>query len=936
MKIRGQDQSVEDGRLLRCSPAGVRRLHTRPPGLKQGWVARRTLAQWRSRIQSVPLTVIRAPAGYGKTTLLAQLHQAWRDAGQHTAWLSVTDHEREPQAFLAALAMSCMLPGSPEEPFARQLTRLINGLTDRQDPIYLLLDDADRLLDCQSGRLLHELAESMPDGAHLLCAGRGPPPLPLARDRGYGRLYELDAAALSFDADDVRSLLCAAGVEALAQPQLEQLLQSSEGWPMIVQRAVASMAAQHDPQRVLDGLSGRRRDIAEFFETEVLGTQSAPTVNALEALALCGCAAVPLVQALTGIEDSAVHLAQACDHSLFVSTVGPEGTSYRVHRLLAEALCRRVERHSPTQAAALHLRAAAWYEEAGQLVEAVDHAIQGGDAAWAARLFELHCDDFYEAGNESAILPLANRIPAQLRRRYPRLLLAMSWRLQTEWQFAKARTLLMCARERIEEIAATAGEQRNDLPSLRHHLLHSQVMQAQFEDNFAFIDRHAQRLLRSCPSISPYVRGSLYSALLWAGREQYRLGRVDSLAALARQQFQAVPSRYVTAFLEAIIAPADLIRGRARGAIATLSAALRTALDAGGPSVGSLVALPLAEAYYDCAQLPESRALLEQYLPYSRQLGFADQLLSGYITQARLARMRGERAGALSVLEEAVKSAMAHQFDRLAQMLRAEQVDLLCRFGAATEASQVATSLGLGRGADSVMPDAGVTRLCAALAYAWTSLAPSRGRLPEAIQVARKWRNLTEAAGALRDSCRWNVRLVVLLRRASDDRAARRELRRAVRVAASACLAQPFLEDIDSLGPMILSLAEAQSMPPHGLAADPATDLLLQRLTLAARPAPDTVAHGSLPARTREVPGLPMPALAAGRSPGEACLSFREIEIVRLAGRGLSNAQIGRCLSIVEGTVKWHLQGVFDKLGTRRRMLAVERARSLGLLAPPA
>ena len=880
MRVVPLDHSKADPALARMSPS-VRLARTRPPVLSAGLVLRSALGEWVARVLAVPTTVIQAPAGYGKTTLLAQLQQALREGGQSAHWLSIVSADRDPESFLAALAASCGLSEPPRAESAdRRLTRIANSLADASESGCILLDDADRLSQSPSAPFLYELLEALPAGFHLICTGRGAPDLPSARERGYGRLFELGAGDLSFGAADIAALFVGLGTTPPAAAELERFLRRSEGWPMIVRRESAAVAAANGSYS-LDRLTGKRHDIAAFFAAEVLHNERPEMIGVLEAAAIAEQTDGAMATALTGLENAHALLDEACDRGLFVTAVDEGRQWYRLHRLFSEALRQRLERHSPSQARELHRRAAEWYETSGELVEAVDHAIQGGDAARAARIFDAHGEQFMETGHESAILTVASRIPAGLRLRHPRLLLTMCWRLLAEWQFEKARTLLARAQARIEEMAAQGDCEESELAELRHQHLHGQVMLAQFSDDLGFIERHTEGLLRSHSGNSPYVRGSLHAALLFAAREQFRLARIDSLEILARQQFEAVKSRYVTVFLEGIIAPGNLMRGRTAEAIATLGDALRTALEVGGASLAALVALPLAEAHYDRGDLEASLALLDVYLPHGREIGFSDQLIAGCTVRARIAAHRGEREVALRVLEDTIQFARERSFEKLLLMLTAERVDVLCRFGETAEAARLATRIGLRRAADSVMPRPRVTRARAALAYAWTSLAQAQGRFSDAIKVARKWRNLTEAAGAVRDALRWSVRLTVLLERSGDETGARRELHRANGIVAATGLTQFFAEERQSL-----ELSPGSPIP----APPPLTD----------------------------------------RMP-ESSLSPREIEILALVGDGLSNAEIGERLSLVEGSVKWHLQRIYDKIGTRRRLVAVDRARRMGV-----
>jgi LuxR family maltose regulon positive regulatory protein len=255
-------------------------------------------------------------------------------------------------------------------------------------------------------------------------------------------------------------------------------------------------------------------------------------------------------------------------------------------------------------------------------------------------------------------------------------------------------------------------------------------------------------------------------------------------------------------------------------------------------------------------------------------------------------------------LEETIQFARERSFEKLLVMLTAEHIDVLCRFGDTAEAGRLAAQIGLRRAADSVMPRPRVTRAKAALAYAWTSLAQAQGRCPEAIKVARKWRNLIEAAGAVRDALRWSVRLTVLLQRAGDEIGARRELHRAMGVAGPAGLMQLVVEETEALGE---GLAVGPVVAPGSRAAKPP----------AARAGASNLTS---PAGSGLVP----------RMPGGS-LTPREVEILTLVGEGLSNAEIGHRLSLVEGSVKWHLQRIYDKIGTRRRLVAVDRARRMGV-----
>ena len=185
----------------------------------------------------------------------------------------------------------------------------------------------------------------------------------------------------------------------------------------------------------LDRLTGKRHDIAAFFEAEVLRHERPEMISVLEAAAIAEQTNGAMATALTGLENAHALLDEACERGLFVTPIDESRqaivfTGFSARRCAsAWSGARRRTSGSCIGARPNGTRAS------GSLVEAVDHAVQGGDAARAARIFDTHSEEFMETGHESAILTVANRIPAGLQLRHPRLLLAMSWRLLAEWQF---------------------------------------------------------------------------------------------------------------------------------------------------------------------------------------------------------------------------------------------------------------------------------------------------------------------------------------------------------------------------------------------------------------------------------------------------------------------------------------------------------------------
>ena len=430
--------------LSAAAPAGVAaserdvllatKLHV--PHQQSGFVARPRLVDALDGGLARRLILVGAPAGFGKTALLA----GWAWPGDRpVAWLSLDAGDNDPARFWrhAVAALDRVRPGiaermgallGPPAPasFEGLATALINELAAQpgQDELLLVLDDY-HLIDAQQ---VHEpllfLLEHLPPGVHLVLASRADPPLPLARLRAGGQLVELRAGDLRFTAEEAAALLRETAGEVLPASAVGALAARTEGWAAGLQLAALSLQGQADPTGFVAAFSGSHRYILDYLTDEVLGGQTDQVREFLLETSVLERLSGGLCDAVTGRTGGQVMLEQVERANLFLVPLDEVRGWWRYHHLFADLLRARLQQQQPGRAAALHRAAAAWCEEHGLADDAVRHALAAGDPAWAARLIERHFDEIFLSGERATLERWLGALPAGLIRSRPRLLLA--------------------------------------------------------------------------------------------------------------------------------------------------------------------------------------------------------------------------------------------------------------------------------------------------------------------------------------------------------------------------------------------------------------------------------------------------------------------------------------------------------------------------------
>ncbi len=431
------------------------------------------------------LVLISAPAGYGKTTLMADWVQVVRTP---VAWLSLDERDNHPDQFLAYLIAALQsiepdlnqpAPDALRAPVADRLqvlTLLINQMAGFGEPLALVLDDYHNIQEEEIHRILTFLLEHAPSNFTLLIASRRDPPLPLATLRLRGQLTEIGPEDLRFTRDETGAFLSSAGDIQLPENAIQILGERTEGWVAGLQAAALTLKAQGaDIWQGIRGFSGGHRYLLDFLaETAQQGLpdhlqQFLMDTSVLERLNGAVC------EAVTGIDDGQSVLEELESRGLFLQPLDSERRWYRYHSLFAEFLQNRLRVRAPDRLPILHRRAAAWFAQNGLLDAAVEHALAAGDLEEAARLIEDLAGTGAVTSEPKRLLLWLEAFPAEMTGTEPGLVLPRAAALAASGQLDEAERSLQVAEAssvswgpersgRLEAVRAIIACYRGDPP----------------------------------------------------------------------------------------------------------------------------------------------------------------------------------------------------------------------------------------------------------------------------------------------------------------------------------------------------------------------------------------------------------------------------------------------------------------------------------------
>jgi LuxR family transcriptional regulator, maltose regulon positive regulatory protein len=850
------------------------------PPTRTNLVARPRLLSRLNEGQTRPLTLLSAPPGFGKTTLVT----AWLEQQDlPAAWYSVDERDNDLNRFLAYLtaALETIQPevgrqtlnrlhsrGRP--PLESVMTLLCNDIAAISHPFVLVLDDY-HLVELQA---IHEamtfLCDHLPSPMHLILATRADPPWPLARLRARNQLVELRAPDLRFTPDEAAAFLNQTMGLHLTPEQVAALDTRAEGWIAGLQLAALSIQGHQNVAGFVHAFTGSHRFVLDYLAEEVLQHQAPEVQTFLLQTCLLEQMNAALADAVTGRNDSGHILAYLEKANLFVVPLDDARQWYRYHHLFADLLQARLLESQPEQVVEMHRRASAWYEQNGFANEAVDHALSAQDYERAARLIDLTA---------------------------PTLLIRSEDRTLRTW------------------LAALPNDYVRARPSLG-------VWQATAELSAGNSELAFARLAEiDVAQLDPLARGiaSLMRAALGLFRADLpnaiESARIALIAAGASTPDSTDPQSELndvsTVFLAMLLAEAEIVAGKLHDA----KDLLRRELTIGKTSAFAVfrtvfdgyVHTRLGELFYEWNEIDTAAQHAAQGLEVSRAEHNEEFESYALTTLAQIKQAQGDPDSAIELASQAMAIGRKRNVATELRMLAVRHVKLLILQNRLDDAAQVARE----------MPETDlalwfVVGALASVAHARVLIA--QHNFDRAIPVLEKLQTQCEASGEMRTL----IEVLALLTLARQGQGNSAQAGIALENALSLAEPEGYVRTFVDMGePMRMLISELRSKKQANDENQPLatyTDGLLAAFPVmppVTNPKPESLNHKSDLVET---------------------LSEREKAVLQLIAEGLSNQEIAERLIVTVNTVKTHINNIFGKLNVTSRTQAIARAREFNLL----
>lgn len=870
-----------------------------------------------------PLTVIAAPAGFGKTTLIADWLSQPGDV--HVGWLSLDERDNDPARFLtyvlAALrgaergdltlgaATESLLSIKPLPDAEALIGPLINELAALPQPLALVLDDYHLITQLDVHRLLAQLIDQQPPQLRLIIVTRVDPPLPLARLRARGQLTEIRSSELRFTADEAADFFNHAMRLNLSPDDVNALAARTEGWAAGLQLAALSLSEEADRRAFVRAFAGDDRLIADYLADEVLLRLPAEVQEFLLKTSILDRFTAELCDAVLDSQSSEAMLEQIERANLFVIALDSRRQWYRYHHLFAELLRHRLRREHAGELADLHRRAARWFEAHHLIEEAIDHALAAPDYALAGEMLDRAGEQLrlHSTIPLTTLLGWLQALPPDVLRQRPNLHFFIARNLFILGRLDEGRRVLdeveVALRTRPADDTLTrrvAGLVELDRSYLA--LLHGEINS---------VIEHAQRALAVMPEAPSFDRTNVYVRL---GVAYGVAGQLDaSLAAYEQALAVGRASNTPAAALMPVpnLIALHMVRGNLRRAEEVALQGVQqgeSQSTLAGPL--GLIFCRLSEVHYEQNDLAQAQSDLERGLELYSRRGEVDNYGLWHSWLALIRDLRGDRPGAQAAQQQAAGLAKIFPASgRFHEYALAYQALFNWRWDRRESALRWAQSALAGWQQPEDLID---WPLCCILVES--------GQPAAAVEICGKIIDQAAAQGDAQVGIKFRAWRAVAFRGLGRQEQALADLRQAV------TLAEPegYIRSIVEAGePMRLLLAdfrvwlEKQPIDPQAIRRLGAyTDRLLA--AFGAAPMIEAVA------RLRARPGSPADLIEP--------LSDRELDVLRLLAEGLTNQEIGQKLFISLPTVKTHTANIYGKLSVNSRRDAVTRARALGLL----
>ena len=880
------------------------------------------------------LTIVSAPAGYGKTTTLT----SWIDHSQiQTAWLSIDEADNDLDRFLFYLSaalqrldesigrgVQAALSASQPAQIETLLTRLVNeiegvqGERRRRNQFILVLDDYHLITTQSVHDALNFLIDNLPPSMHLVVVGRSDPPVPISRLRVQGEVAEIRTPDLRFTHVEATAFLNDLMGFDLSAKEITALETRTEGWVASLQLAALSMQGRGDMEAFVADFSGSHRYVIDYLIDEVMSRQPEDHQAFLTQTSILDRFSASLCDGVLGITTSRQILGKLEGDNLFLIPLDDERQWYRYHHLFADFLGQRLHDTEPEKIPELHHRASHWYEAQGLVDDAIQHALAAEDLENATRMVDTIAADLVVHRESNKLLKLITQLPQDLCQDYPMLCIWHAWAL-----------LFLGQLEAVESVLQIADSHQGDLTeapipgyttTVRAYLANQK---GDFNKALALSEEALEMMSDAPPDrITPIFRGA---AIIWLGVNHRYLGDLDQARRLfinAATLNQKAGNIYAALASLEQLADLAMIQGQLHQAMEICGRGLELARkwsDEDGTNRGTLLAasgvhLGLGTILYQWNDLVGGEPHLLRALEL-HELGEVMGRIGSYRMLGYLKQAEGDYKTSYELLAKAWairENTSIHQsntssepgLEQLSILLSRTHPDKAHLF--TDTARRVETS---GLNSDDVVDFSSPEGYARESEYSDLARAlVALDRAGETLPLLERLLVAARSMGRHGDEIRYLILRALAFQVLEDKVSALDSLSQALALAKPEGYVRIFVDEGKPMA-TLLALAILQDIVP-----DYAGELL-----------------SDFPEKVQQAVSFDV-EMSSALQPLVDPLSERELEVLHLMAIGLKYQEIAVELVISVNTVRHHTRNIYSKLDVNSRAQAVARAQDLGLL----
>ncbi|MGB0956248.1 MAG: LuxR C-terminal-related transcriptional regulator [Panacagrimonas sp.] len=861
-----------------------------------------------------------APAGYGKSTVMSQWRNALEQAGIACAWLRLRGRHHDPKILLKDL-LACLemqvganlCPATQKnlrsitsfavEPVLNSMARELSRSGTR---LALFFDDLEALNQSDGTRTIMGLLEFMPKQVCFVLGGRDAAQLPLRKYALAGETVELGPGELQFTLDEARQLLAELHGVELGGDALSEVLKKTEGWAAALHLCAVGMSDARRSQRFLSHFSGAEGDLAEYLNESVFSGLNPQMQDFLMRVAVPGQFGLSLAQHLAPEHDVAGLLDHALHANIFLYPVDDGHDEYRFHALYRDFLSRRLRAHAPKRWVQVLIATGDWYWDHGHQGEAIESARLAEDwQTMGQRLSSVSEAMTMHHGEHLSYLKWLGALPEQERNKHPELLFHQAWALDVNKRTAESEAALCQLEKLLPDLEAEAAQ---DL-TRRIRLL--RMIRETLRDR-GQVQLDALRAWdRDYPDAPMWERGLMNAGLASSARNANQLELAFRALDAADEALADGQRDYVLAWARVVRISVLTKGGRFADARAYGKKALAAiSEELGGDSEhAGMCHAQLSYLAYENNELSAAGDYLAEGLRFIEAQGVVEPLYAAYLTQTLMALDQNKPELAIATLADGEQRGMDIGLPRLTLQLATRRAITYLSYGEHVAAQSVIR----GRQLLDYPKDEFVTyrAQCAQLLRIHFALA--NGQYLEAQSVLKDALKKVRTQGNLRLAMEYDYLLAIATHHVGDNNEAGRRFRELLALAGVEGRWRFMLHGGKQGQAMIAEQLKARKASWDGGEELDLADQVLQQLAAAL--------------------GMMHPQAVGVDDQIADGLTRRETEILRRAAQsGLSNRRLAKALFVSEGTLKWHLHNIYEKLGVRNRAGAIAQAQRLGML----